>query len=127
MGVGVPPPYWLPGTIAAGLVKLCVELRGGLQRQFFRGGEMVLLAANFAVILGGHFEKLIASVGCKLTALVPQLFQFSVRERLKIRGDGEVLIQNLHRVDSADRRGDRQTHGIPQSLLSRDASAGGAP
>src|SRR5260370_7941838 len=80
---------------------------------------MVLFAPNFAVILGSHFEEFIPSVSRKLTALVPQLFQFGSGERLEIRGDSKVLIENFHRVDTADRSCNRQTHGIAQSLLSR--------
>src|SRR6267143_7172529 len=83
---------------------------------------MVLFAPNFAVILGSHFEEFIPSVSRKLTALVPQLFQFGSRERLEIRGDSEVLIENFHRVDTANRSCNRQTHGIAQSLLSRYTS-----
>jgi len=69
---------------------------------------MVLFAPNFAVILGSHFEEFIPSVSRKLTALVPQLFQFGSRQRLEIRGDSKVLIENFHRVDTADRSCNRQ-------------------
>jgi hypothetical protein len=77
---------------------------------------MVLFTPNFAVIFGSHFEEFIASVSCKLTALVSQLLHFGSRQWLEIRSDGQVLIENFHRVDAADRSGDRQTHGIAQSL-----------
>src|ERR1039458_3850815 len=83
---------------------------------------MVLFAPNVAVIFGSHFEEFIPSVSRKLTALVSQLFQFGSRERLEIRGDSKGLFKNFHRVDTANRSCDRQTHGIAQSLLSRDAS-----
>jgi hypothetical protein len=54
--------------------------------------------------------------------LVSQLFQLGSREWLEIRGDSKVLIENFHRVDTANRSCNRQTHGIPQSLLSRYTS-----
>src|SRR6267378_3697870 len=83
---------------------------------------MVLFAPNFAVIFGSHFEEFIPSVSRKLTALVSQLFQFGSREWLEIRGDSKVLIENFHRVDTANRSCNRQTHSIAQSLLSRYTS-----
>jgi len=73
---------------------------------------MVLFAPNFAVIFGSHFEEFIASVSRKLTALASQLFQFGSREWLEMRGDSKVLTENFHRVDTANRSCNRQTHGI---------------
>src|SRR5258708_29693753 len=83
---------------------------------------MVVFGPKFAVIFGGHFEEFIPPVSRKQTALVSQLFQFASREWLEIRGDGKVLIKNFHRVDTANRSCNRQTHGIAQSLLNRYTS-----
>ena len=79
---------------------------------------MVLFVPNFTVIFGSHFEEFIPSVSRELTALVSQLCQFGCRHRLEIYGDSKVLIENLYRVDTANRSCNRQTHGIAQSLLS---------
>jgi hypothetical protein len=76
---------------------------------------MVLFAPNFAVIFGSHFEEFISSVSGKLTALVSQLFQFSSGEWLDIRSDSKVLIENFHRVDTANRSCNRQPRGYDQN------------
>src|ERR1700751_565959 len=78
---------------------------------------MVLFAPDFAVIFGSHFEEFITAVSRELTALVSQRFQFGSCEWLEIRCDSKVLIENFHRVDTANRSRNRQTHGIAQPLL----------
>jgi hypothetical protein len=47
-----------------------------LNRQLLGGGEMMLFAANFAVVFGGHLKKFKAAIGCEKAALIAEGLHF---------------------------------------------------
>ena len=77
----------------------------------------MLLAADLAIILGCNFEKFESPIGREKAALLAEALHLSRCQRLEIYGYLQVLIQNLHRIDAADRGRNRQAHRVAQPLL----------
>ena len=80
----------------------------------------MLLASHAAVVsLRGLEELEVAIRGEGSAALTEQLHVFC-RHRGEATRDGKVLAEHGQRVDAADRRRDRQAHGVAQRFLRGD-------
>src|SRR5579863_4995899 len=97
-------------------------MRCSLKRQLLRGGEVMLLAAYFAVVLGRHFEEFKAAVSGEDAALVAQRLHRPGIERLEIYCDSKILVEDLQTIDAADGGGNGKAHGVAQALFGSDGA-----
>jgi hypothetical protein len=94
----------------------------GLDGELLDCGEVVLFAADFTVVFGGHLEEFEAAIAGEEAALIAERLHFVGREWLEIHGNFQVLIEDLHGVDAADGGGDGQAHGVVETLFGGDGA-----
>ena len=71
------PIYWKVKQVETikrnwlcGLFDGCFRVTSLLQRQLLYRRKVMLFATDFAIVFGGHFEKLQAAVGSEKTTLI---------------------------------------------------------
>ncbi len=73
----------------------------GLRWQFLGGGVLVLLPAYVSIVFHGALEELEAAV-VEAGTVCAKSVHLVVFKGMKVREDGEVLVEDAHRVHAGD-------------------------